>query len=188
MRDRGSQSYGLASQDMKTQASRDISGIRRTMQRESARENGSLGGQARAERYDEEILSEWASYGGQATLAKYGRMYFVQLRKRRTHYPQRSDGQPLPTIRPAVLSARANGRLGGLARAARYSREHVVEWGRRGGLAVRKLYGHDYFREIRKMRTHYRRGYITQKTKQWVQKECDELAKDGLITSLPLCR
>jgi hypothetical protein len=65
-----------------------------------------------------------------------------------------------------------------LARAKRYSEEHLVEWGRRGGLAVRKLYGRNYYREIRRLRTYYRRGYLTRKTKQRIQKEMDELMKD----------
>jgi hypothetical protein len=49
------------------------------------------GGRARADRYSGEVLSEWASRGGQAVLAKYGSDYFVQLRKRRKKYPKYSD-------------------------------------------------------------------------------------------------
>src|SRR5215469_10300655 len=42
------------------------------------------GGRNRADLYGAEVLSEWASRGGQAVLAKYGPDYFAELRKRRT--------------------------------------------------------------------------------------------------------
>jgi hypothetical protein len=84
------------------------------------------------------------------------------------------------------LTERANGQRGGFARAERYSHQHIVEWGRRGGLKVRKLYGHNYFRKIRKLRKRYRKGYLTKTTKQRIQRELDEAARDGLITSFPL--
>ena len=51
----------------------------------SSRENGSYGGQARAILYDKDVLSEWASWGGKAVLERYGREYFVEIRKNRKH-------------------------------------------------------------------------------------------------------
>jgi len=51
--------------------------------RVAAQENGRQGGFKRAEYYDTEILSEWTAKRGRAMLAKYGRGYFVELRKRR---------------------------------------------------------------------------------------------------------
>jgi hypothetical protein len=95
--------------------------------------------------------------------------YFVQLRKRRTHYPKKNDDQPLTQIAPAVVSARASGQLGGQALPATAGGRLL----RGGGVAVRKLYGRKYF-------------HITQKTKQWIQKEFDETAKDGLMPSFLL--
>jgi hypothetical protein len=160
-----------------------------TENRLSAKESGRVGGYARAERYGHEVLSDWASSGGFAILGKYGKQYFSDLRKRRKHYPKRyvdQTDEPAVTTPPAVVSARANGQRGGFARAKRYSKQHIVEWGRRGGLAVRKLYGRDYFRKIRKLRKRYRKGYLTKTTKQRIQRELDEAARDGLITSFPL--
>jgi hypothetical protein len=54
----------------------------------SSRQNGSYGGQARAILYDKDVLSEWASWGGKAVLKKYGRDYFIEIRKRRRKYPK----------------------------------------------------------------------------------------------------
>ena len=51
----------------------------------------SEGGRARADRYSGEALSEWASRGGQALLAKYGPDYFAKLRKRRKNYPKHGE-------------------------------------------------------------------------------------------------
>jgi hypothetical protein len=56
----------------------------------SSRENGSYGGQERASRYDSDVLSEWASWGGKAVLEKYGRGYFAEIRKKRKNYPKYS--------------------------------------------------------------------------------------------------
>lgn len=53
----------------------------------SWKDMSSEGGRARAARYSGKALSEWASRGGQAVLAKYGPDYFVQLRKQRKNYP-----------------------------------------------------------------------------------------------------
>ena len=90
----------------------------------AARQNGSYGGQERASRYDQVILSEWASRGGKAVLAKYGPEYFKELRKRRTHYPKYSES---PVLQPnrRVLAAKENGRRGGMRRAEFYSPEHL---------------------------------------------------------------
>jgi hypothetical protein len=63
----------------------------------AARTNGSYGGQERALRYEQVILSEWGSRGGKAVLAKYGPEYFKELRKRRMNYPNYSES---PVIRP----------------------------------------------------------------------------------------
>ena len=57
----------------------------------SSRENGSYGGQERALRYGKDVLSEWASWGGKAVLEKYGREYFVEIRKKRNIYPKYSE-------------------------------------------------------------------------------------------------
>jgi hypothetical protein len=54
----------------------------------AARTNGSYGGQERALRYEQVILSEWGSRGGKAVLAKYGPEYFKELRKRRKKLSQ----------------------------------------------------------------------------------------------------
>jgi hypothetical protein len=82
--------------------------MRRTV---AAHKNGSSGGQERASRYEQVILSEWGSRGGNAVLAKYGPEYFKELRKRRKNYPKYSES---PVIRPnlRVLAARENGACG----------------------------------------------------------------------------
>ena len=120
----------------------------------SARENGSQGGRERASRYSGEVLSEWASRGGQAVRQKYGRDYFIGLRKRRKNYPKRNES---PVIKPnwRVRIAWENDQLGGLARAARYSYELFREWGRVGGIETWVRYGNKFYREIRKKRTYY---------------------------------
>jgi len=130
-----------------------------------ARTNGSYGGEERALRYEQVILSEWSSRGGKAVLAKYGPEYFKELRKRRKSYPKYSES---PVIRPnwRLLAARRNGRRGGMRRAEFYSPEHLREWARLGGIATRTRHGNEFFREIRKLRKYYLKGYITRKTKQ----------------------
>ena len=37
---------------------------------------------------------------------------------------------------------------------------------REGGIATRNRYGNEFFRQIRKKRRYYRKGYITRKTKE----------------------
>jgi hypothetical protein len=54
-----------------------------------ASERASYGGYERARRYEPLILQEWGSLGGRAILKKFGREYFVRLRKRRKIYPKR---------------------------------------------------------------------------------------------------
>jgi general stress protein YciG len=144
----------------------------------SARENGRVGGEARADRYDGDVLSEWASRGGQAVLAKYGREYFVQLRKRRTHYPKYSD-QSSPVVRPnfRAMANRENGRKGGLARAALYSYEWFREWGRLGGIATWTRYGNRFYRDIRKKRQYYQKHYVSRKTKLRTKRFCERMAR-----------
>jgi hypothetical protein len=128
----------------------------------SARENGSEGGRQRAARYTGDVLSEWASRGGQAILRRYGPDYFVQLRKKRTNYPKHNES---PVVRPnwRARIAWENGQLGGLARAERYSYTHFREWGRLGGIETWCRYGNKFYREIRKKRKYYRKGYWTRK-------------------------
>jgi hypothetical protein len=53
-----------------------------------------------------------------------------------------------------------------MRRAEFYSPEHLREWGRLGGIATRTRHGNEFFREIRKLRKFYIRGYVTRKTKQ----------------------
>jgi hypothetical protein len=58
-----------------------------------------------------------------------------------------------------------------MRRAEFYGPDHLREWARLGGIATRNRYGNGFFREIRKKRTHYKKGYITQKTKAHIRKE-----------------
>jgi hypothetical protein len=62
----------------------------------SSRENARYGGLERFSRYDDVILSKWSSRGGKAVLEKYGREYFVALRKRRKTYPKYSKHSAPP--------------------------------------------------------------------------------------------
>jgi hypothetical protein len=142
----------------------------------SARLNGSEGGRERAKRYSDEVLSEWASRGGQAVLYKYGPDYFVQLRKRRTNYPKNSDS---PVIPPNWRSRIAweNGQRGGLARAALYSHTHFREWGRLGGIETWCRYGNKFYREIRQKRKYYRKGYLSRKTIMRMLRKCEREAR-----------
>jgi hypothetical protein len=134
----------------------------------ACRENGSLGGEARAARYAPIILSEWASKGGKAVLRKYGGAYFVQLRKLRTNYPKHSEKPPANWVRREMklISARENGRIGGYRRAELYSAKCRQAMARQSGIATRNRYGSEFFREIRNKRRHYLKGYITKKTKR----------------------
>jgi hypothetical protein len=140
----------------------------------AARENGSEGGRKRASAYSGDVLSEWASHGGKPVLAKYKSNYFAELRKRRKNYPKQNES---PVIRPNWRSIKAweNGQKGGLARAARYSPEHLKEWGRLGGIETRTRYGKKFYREIRKKRKQYKKGYLTRKTKMRLRKKYERL-------------
>lgn len=51
-------------------------------------------------------------------------------------------------------------------RAEFYSPEHLREWARLGGIATRTRHGNEFFREIRKLRMYYLKGYVTRKTRQ----------------------
>ena len=140
----------------------------------AARQNGSYGGQERAARHDHWVLAEWSSRGGKAVLEKYGREYFIELRKRRTHYPKYSES-PLIQPTPRVLAARINGRKGGIRRANYYSKACLQAMARAGGIATRNRYGSEFYRQIRKLRKTYWTGYTTKKTKerlrQWALRE-----------------
>jgi hypothetical protein len=144
----------------------------------AARENGREGGYGRASRYSEEVLSEWASYGGKAVLLKYGREYFAELRKRRKNYPKFNES---PVIEPnwRSIAAKRNGQKGGIARAAFYGPDWIREWGRLGGIETRNRYGTKFYREIRAKRKYYKnKGYQTRKTKMRWQNECERLASE----------
>jgi hypothetical protein len=119
-------------------------------------------------------------------LTKYGREYFVELRKRRTCYPKYSNP---PVIQPSrrLVAARENGRKGGIRRAEYYSPACLEAMARAGGIATRTRYGNQFFREIRKLRTHYLQGYVTRKTKGLLRQEALQHAKkekDWAIASL----
>jgi hypothetical protein len=134
-----------------------------------AEENGTSGGHIRAARYDHWVLAEWSSRGGKAVLEKYGREYFKEIRKHRTNYPKyKSYFSESPVIQPTrrVLAARMNGRKGGIRRATYYSPACLQAMARAGGIATRDRYGSEFYREIRKKRKHYLKGYITKKTKE----------------------
>ena len=142
----------------------------------AARENGREGGYARASSYSGDVLSEWASQGGKAVLAKYGPEYFEELRKRRKHYPKYSESPVIPPNWRSI-TAWENGQKGGMARAARYSPEHLREWGRLGGIETLVRHGKKFYREIRKKRKYYKKGYLTRKTKMRWRKKCDREAR-----------
>ena len=152
----------------------------------SSRENASYGGQERACRYHDEILSEWSSRGGNAVLAKYGREYFTALRKRRKNYPKYSESPVIQTS-PRVLAGRTNGRQGGIRRAELYSAESLQAMARQGGIATRTRHGNEFFRTIRKLRKYYVKGYFTRKTKERLREEALNRAgteKDWAIAAL----
>jgi hypothetical protein len=148
----------------------------------AARENGRQGGIKRARMY-QDVLEVWAATGGDAVLAKYGREYFVKLRKRRQNYYKRSqpESQGFQGISPAALASKKNGKRGGMATARLHSPEERREWARRGGRATRERHGFEFYREIRKRRTQYPRGYLLQKTKdrlkQRIQNQMTEILK-----------
>jgi hypothetical protein len=142
----------------------------------AARENGREGGHARASSYSGDVLSEWASYGGKAVLAKYGPEYFSELRKRRKNYPKQNESPLIPPNWRSV-TAREDGQKGGLARAARYSPECFREWGRLGGIETLVRHGKKFYREIRKKRKYYKKDYLTRKTKIRWRKKCEREAR-----------
>ena len=142
----------------------------------AARENGREGGHARASHYSGDVLSEWASQGGKAVLAKYGPEYFAALRKRRKNYPKQNESPVIPPNWRSI-TAWENGQKGGMARAARYSPECFREWGRLGGIETLVRHGKKFYREIRKKRKYYKKGYLTRKTKMRWRKKCERLAR-----------
>jgi hypothetical protein len=50
------------------------------------------------------------------------------------------------------------------------------EWGRIGGIETRTRYGRKFYREIRKRRKYYKKGYLTRKTKMRLRKKYERLA------------
>ncbi len=138
--------------------------------------NGSLGGEARARNFADqpELIKEWSSWGGKATLEKYGREHFREIRELRQHYPRQCSQKELSEaarIRRS-FAAQVNGRKGGLVRAELYGGEHRREWGRLGGTATRNRYGSEFYRAIRRRRVTYREpGYITRRTKVRLRNE-----------------
>ena len=145
----------------------------------SARQNASLGGEERARRFADqpELLKEWSSWGGKATLEKYGPEHFAEIRKLRRNYPYHCPDPPEAKRFRRSLAAQENGRKGGIVRAQLYGADHRREWGRLGGLATKDLYGSDFFRLIRKRRTTYYKGYMKKKTKLRLRKEALQNAK-----------
>jgi hypothetical protein len=139
----------------------------------AARKNGREGGLERASRYGPEVLAEWSSRGGKVVVAKYGREYFIALRKRRKHYPKYS--QPAAQPSPRLLAGKRNGEKGGNARAERHSPEQLREWARIGGIATRERHGLEFFRGIRKLRRHYKKGYLQHKTKKRLERQADRV-------------
>lgn len=116
----------------------------------------------RASRYEEVIRSEWASWGGKAVLEKYGRDHFVEMGKRgKRHRKPHSDP---PNLR--AMAAKRNGSRGGMRRAQLFNPECLQAMAREGGVATRERHGSQFFKEIRKRRKSYRKGYLTQKTKE----------------------
>jgi hypothetical protein len=132
----------------------------------AARQNGSNGGYVRAGRYSSEKLSEWAAKGGEAVLTKHGPDYFVELRKRRKNYPKQNEPYAVFQDSPRVVAGRQNGQRGGFARAGRHGLERRKEWARLGGTATRARYGNDYYREIRKLRRYYPKGYLAREMEE----------------------
>src|SRR5579864_1502665 len=135
-----------------------------------------FGGFARASKYEPVILSEWAAMGGNAVLEKYGREYFVELRKRRKNYSKPTEPalfQPNLRLMKKMRqrAAQENGRKGGNRRAELFLPKCRQAMAREGGIATRNRYGSDFFREIRKRRKSYPKGYITKKTKQRIRED-----------------
>src|ERR1700740_869108 len=70
-----------------------------------------------------------------------------------------------------LISAREKGRKGGFRRAELYGEKCRQAMAREGGIATRNRYGNDFFREIRKRRSHYLKVHITRKTKERIRQE-----------------
>jgi len=104
-----------------------------------------FGGFARASKYEPVILSEWAAMGGNAVLEKYGREYFVELRKRRKNYSK-------PT-KPAVFQP--NLRL-----MKKMRQRAAQENGRKGGIDVRSCFCQNVARPWH-VRAELRLGIVT---------------------------
>src|SRR5204863_7383376 len=99
----------------------------------AAQENGSQGGFKRAEYYGPEVLSEWAAAGGKAVLAKYGREYFVELRKRRmtcSNDIERREAFENAQAEARTLARKRNAQKGGLKRGKLYSPAQRSNWAR----------------------------------------------------------
>ena len=109
-------------------------------------------------------------------LEKYGREYFVELRKKRKYYPSFWQS-PITRRKMKSRTNAENGRHGGDVRASVYSPEHFMEWGRLGGKATRDRHGIGFFREIRKLRECYPKGYMTRKTKARIRENALRQAK-----------
>src|ERR1017187_8731271 len=139
----------------------------------AARANGREGGLERSLRYGPDVLAEWSSWGGQAVVEKYGREYFIELRKRRKHYPKYSE--PVAQPSPRLLAGKRNGEKGGNARAERHCPQQLREWARLGGIATWERHGPDFFRRIRKLRRHYKKGYLTGKTKERLKRQTERV-------------
>jgi hypothetical protein len=62
-------------------------------------------------------------------------------------------GRTTDSMRQArrLLALRRNGRLGGIARKLRYSREQRQAWGEKAGAATLARYGRDYYKFIRSL-------------------------------------
>lgn len=143
--------------------------------------NGSLGGEARTRNFADqpELLKQWSSWGGKATLEKYGPEHFAAIRGLRQSYPKKCEDPPEAAAFRRSIAAEVNGRKGGLVRAELYGEDHRREWGRLGGIATRNRYGREFFRRIRQGRFTYKEpGYITKKTKIRLRKEALENLKN----------
>ncbi len=141
------------------------------------RTHGSWGGLTRASRHDPEMLRAWSAAGGNATLRRYGRKHFVEIRKLRTQNKRRPSTAVY--LAPHMVSARRNGSRGGIVTAETYDKKTRREWARLGGLATLARYGRDHFSKIRKLRKSYpkyKAGYTVREMKAW--------SKDNLQRSI----
>ena len=145
----------------------------------SSQNNAALGGEARTRNFADqpELLKMWSSWGGKATLDKYGPGHFAAIRKLRESYPRKQVFPGLSEIRRSI-AGKVNGRKGGIVRANLYGEDFRREWGRLGGIATRNRYGSEFFRAIRERRVTYKKsGYINRRTKIRLHKEALENLK-----------